>query len=121
MCLLLFHDKKDAEEPCALLASQKSALESFSDRSEDDTDELRAFILLKDTTVHDVSVRASFFAWRNRSIYIDLDSSCFPLKSEQRRVLGAKHGFAVIRQPHEQPKFTAQVVPPYFDPTVAIE
>ncbi|KAK1246746.1 hypothetical protein MKX08_000548 [Trichoderma sp. CBMAI-0020] len=120
MYLLIFQGKNDTAELCALLESQKSALESYLiDRTEGDTDELRAFILLKDTTIHDVSVRASFFAWRNRSIYIDLVPSKFPLNSELRRAHGTKQGFAVIRQPHELPKFTAQVVPPYFDPAVA--
>lgn len=121
MYLIINQDKNDRDELCALLASQKSALESYpiSDQPKDDTDELRAFVLLKDTMLQDVSVRASFFAWRNRSIYIDLVSSNFPLDPEQRRAHGAKQGFAVIRQPHELPKFTAQVVPPYFDPSVA--
>lgn len=120
VCLIMFRTREETKELCALLESHKSALDSISDQTEDDTDELRAFVLLKDTIIHDMSSRGSFFAWRNRSIYIDLISSHFPLNSEQRRVHGAKQGFAVIRQPHEPPKFSAQVVPPYFDPTVAI-
>lgn len=106
-----------------LLASRKSSLDLYpiNDEDEDDTDELRAFILLEDAEVLDYESQWAFHnAYQNVSIYIDLVSSKFPFNSKQRRANGAKQGFAVICKPHELPgKITAQVVPPYFDPAIA--
>ncbi|KAL7954423.1 heterokaryon incompatibility protein domain-containing protein, partial [Trichoderma compactum] len=106
-----------------LLASRKSYLSLYplNDEDEDGTDELRAFNFWKENLIIDYHwEKGTQFIKKNMSIYIDLVSSKFPANLEQRRNQGAKHGFAIIRQPHEHPdKFTAQVVPPYFDSAVA--
>jgi hypothetical protein len=119
--------RKPFETSCSLcrilLASRKASLDlnPISNDDEDDVDVLRAFTLLPNTSVYDETSPAGMkFAGENSSAYIDLISSKFPASRHQRRIHGAKHGFAVISQDDARPNiFTAQRVPLYFDSAVA--
>ncbi|KAL7918816.1 heterokaryon incompatibility domain-containing protein [Trichoderma austrokoningii] len=106
-----------------LLASRKSSLDLYplKNEDEDDTDELRAFLLSAYDMFDDAqsTIFGPLIRRGNRCICIDVVSSKFPIDRKQRHAHGAKHGRAVICHPQLPTRFPVQTVLPYLDPGVA--